>query len=428
MSSYLVKESRWEGEVVVPSSKSETLRAILFGALADGKSVIHSYLPSPDSQAMVEACRLFGSSVDIYPHKIEMEGLKGKIQQVEDVIHAGNSGIVLRFCAAIGALSSYPIVLTGDYSIRHQRTMKPLLDGLSQLGVSATSMRNDGYAPVIIQGPLHPGRAYVDGADSQPISALLIASSFANGTTDLFVSNPGEKPWVSLTLNWLQRLGVFYENQDFQQYRLKGSAHYEGFEYTVPGDWSSAAFPIAAALVTHSELIVHNIDMKEIQGDKEVVRVFQQMGACIEIEEDKKRLYVKKGGSLSGVSVDINNFVDALPILAVVACFAEGETHLYNAAVTRHKECNRIHAVATELQKMGGYVMETDDGLSIRKSFLKGTSVHSHHDHRMAMSLAVAGLGAEGETHVSDVDCVAKTYPSFQKDFNTFGAHIEVSL
>lgn len=164
--------------------------------------------------------------------------------------------------------------------------------------------------------------------------------------------------------------------------------------------------------------------MNDAQGDKELIPVLQKMGAKIEIDSKKKFLHVKKGSKLQGIEVDINNFIDAITILSVVACFAEGETRIYNGAVAATKECNRIKCIAEELRKMGGHVVETSDGLIIKKSILKGAKVHSHHDHRMAMSLAVAGMGAEGETSVSSIECVSKSFSTFVQDFNTIGAHI----
>jgi 3-phosphoshikimate 1-carboxyvinyltransferase len=425
MSRYVIKKAKLKGEIVIPPSKSHTMRAILFGSLGHGKTVIHHYLSSPDTQAMIEACRHFGAKLDVSSNHIEIQGINGKLNKTEDVIHAGNSGIVLRFCAAIGALAKHPVVVTGDYSIRHQRPMKPLLDGLTQLGVSAVSMRGDDYAPVIIQGPIQSGNVVINGEDSQPVSALLIASAFSEGPVEIDVQNPGEKPWIALTLNWFDRLGIPYHNDEFDHYRLSGHAKYEGFEYHVPGDLSSAAFPIAAALITQSELTLRNIDMNDSQGDKELIAVFQKMGAKIEIDEENKTLHVQKGSSLEGIKVDINNFVDAITILAVVACFAEGETLIHNGAIAKQKECNRIQCITTELRKMGADITETEDGLRIRKSILQGTEVHSYHDHRMVMSLTIAGLGAKGETIVSPVESVSKTFPTFLKDLNTLGTNIE---
>lgn len=426
MSQYRIKKSSIQGEIHVPPSKSHTLRSILFGALGSGKSVIHNYLNSSDTQSMIEACRLLGASIQTTPTTLEIEGTGGKIHYAENVINAGNSGIVLRFCSAIGALSSHPIVITGDESIRHQRPMKPLLDGLRHLGVSVKSMRGDDYAPIILQGPMRSGKTQMEGIDSQPVSALLIAAAFAEGPIEIDVKNAGEKPWVALTLQWFDLLGIAYKQEDFEKYHLSGNSRYEGFNYTVPGDFSSAAFPIAAALITRSELTIYNIDMNDSQGDKELIAVFQKMGAEIEIDDSRKRVLVKTGGKLSGITVDINNFVDAITILAVVACYAEGETVIQNAAVARLKECNRIQCITSELAKMGADISETEDGLRIRGSQLKGAVLESYKDHRMVMSLAVAALGAEGETTIGPVECVSKTFPSFREDFNRLGVDIEV--
>jgi 3-phosphoshikimate 1-carboxyvinyltransferase len=424
MTQYRVKKSALKGEIVVPPSKSHTLRAILFAALARGKSMVRNYLPSTDAQSMIEACRILGAKLNVTNNEIEIEGINGKLHFTEDVINAGNSGIVLRFCSAIGALAKHPVVITGDHSIRHQRPMKPLLDALSQLDVSAVSMRGDNYAPVIIQGPLLSGKAVVNGEDSQPVSSLLIASAFASGTIDIEVVNPGELPWIDLTLYWLKRLGIKYENHAYKHYRLFGNSSYPGFDYTVPGDFSSAAFPIAAALVTGSELTLKNIDMDDPQGDKELIHVLKKMGADIRIDEKAKTLEVKKGGTLKGMDIDINNFIDAITILAVIACHAEGETNILNAAVAKQKECNRIQCIATELKKMGADITETENGLRIRKSALHGANVHTYNDHRMAMSLAVAGMNATGETEISPTNCIAKTFPSFLQDFQALGADI----
>lgn len=424
MKNYSVNKSTLRGDIEIPASKSHTLRAILFASLARGESLISHYLPSDDAQAMIRACRLFGAKIEVMPLSLKIQGI-GDLTCTEDVIDAGNSGIVLRFCTAIGALLKRPVVITGDHSIRHQRPMKPLLEALEQLGVSATSMRDDYFAPVVIKGPIRGGKASVEGQDSQFVSALLIAGAFAECPLDLTVHNAGEKPWVGMTLDWFDRLGIPYVNHNFEYYQLQGKARYQGFEYAVPGDFSSAAFPIVAALITDSELRVKNVDMSDCQGDKELIYVLQKMGALIEIDEANKTLHVKRGSQLKGITCDINNFIDAITILAVVSCYANGETHIKNASIARNKECNRIQAIVTELKKMGADICETEDGLIIKGSVLKGTSLHTYNDHRMCMALSVAALGAEGESIIGPVECVSKTYPSFLQDFVAMGASME---
>ncbi len=421
---YIVNKSSISGAITVPTSKSQTLRAILFASLGLGKSHIHNHLQSPDIDAMIQACRLFGVKIEVTDGHLTVNGLAGSIHCTENVIDAGNSGIVLRFCGAVGSLSSHPVVVTGDASVRHRRVIQPLLDGLNQLGVRAESMRGDGGAPIIVKGPLQSGCAVISGEDSQPVSGILIASAFAPGPVTLNVKNPGEKPWVAMTLSWFDRLGIDYQHHNFERYQMAGKSSYEGFEYHVPGDLSSAAFPIAAALITQSELTLYNVDLQEMQGDKELISIFQQMGAGIEWDFVRKTLSIQPKAKLRGVSVDINNCVDAVTILAAVACFAEGTTHIQNAAIARNKECNRLQGITEELRKMGAHIHETADGLVVQGSKLRGSEVHSYHDHRMAMSLAVAGLGAEGKTKITSTECVSKTFPSFIQDFNAIGASI----
>lgn len=419
-------KSQLRGEIFIPPSKSQTLRAIVFAAMADGVSFIYHPLLSPDTDAMLQACQLFGVQIEYQFEKLKIQGLARPLLGAEDVIHAGNSGIVLRFCAAIAALCERPVVITGDHSIRYQRPMKPLLNALSQLGVSAVSMRRDGYAPVIIQGPLKPGKAVLDGEDSQPVSALLIGAAFAMGPTEIEVINPGEKPWLALTLSWFDRLKISYTRTNYDYFHLNGHASYPGFIYHVPGDWSSASFPIAAAIVTGSNLVIKNVDSQDIQGDKELIDVFRQMGASIEWVDGHLAVSVNVEKPLQGVSVDINCFVDAVSILAVVACFAMSETCIRNAAIARKKECDRLACTVSELKKMGADIKETADGLIIYPSLLKGANVYSHEDHRLAMSLIVAGMAADGETIIDSVECISKTYPGFFSAFKSIGAKISL--
>lgn len=424
MSRWTIKKSSLQGTIRIPPSKSHTLRAILFAALAEGKSVIRSYLASHDAEAMLEAVRNLGAKVQVFPDRIEIVGTGGRVGPFEDVIQAGNSGIVLRFLAALAGLSSYPAVITGDYSIRHQRPMGQLNRALAGLGVRVESLRGDGYAPLIIQGPMTQDATQLSGEDSQPVSALLIAAAFKKNRTEISVENPGELPWIGLTLDWFSRLGIACQNEDFRRYRLDGNASYKGFEYTVPGDFSSAAFPLVAALVTRSTLTLENLDMNDSQGDKEIIPVLRQMGAEIDIDPRENKVRISLPRPLKGIEVSVNRLIDAVTALAVAACYAEGETRIYGAEVARSKESNRLKSIAEELTKMGGNIQETDEGLLIRGAPLKGAAVFSHLDHRMAMSLAVAALGAEGETVIEACECVAKTYPGFAKDFQSLGARL----
>lgn len=426
MNEFFINPGKIQGHITIPPSKSHTLRALVFGMMAKGKSIVQNPLQSADTVSMIQACRSLGAKIEQFPDRIEIVGLNGQIHGADNVIDAGNSGLVFRFITALAGLSELPIVITGDHSIRNNRPIKPLLEGLSQLGAHAISTRNNGQAPVIVRGPINSGKTIISGEDSQPVSALLIASAFAKGEVEIEVKNPGEKPWMALTLAWLNRLGIRCENLNFEYYSIKGKNTYEGFEYYVPGDMSSAAFPIVAAIVTQSELTLHNVDMDDPQGDKEVIHVLRKMGAAIEIDRKEKKVHIRKNSSpLTGMKLDINDYIDAIAALAVIGCFAEGTTHITNAAIARTKECDRISCLTMELRKMGANVTELEDGMIIRNSALHGAALCAHKDHRLAMALTVAALAAKGGTRIEGVECVKKTFPDFKEQLCRLGAQIK---
>ncbi len=423
MAELKIHKSTLAGSIKVPPSKSQTLRAILFGSLAKGRSVIHNYLKSPDTYAMCDAMRSFGAEINVKEEAIEIIGVNGELKPAENIIDAGNSGQVLRFVGALSALLPTYTVITGDHSVRNNRPIQPLLNALGQLGGFAVSSRLDGRAPVIIQGPISKGVATLSGEDSQPVSGLLIAAAFLEGTTEINVLNPGEKPWIDLTLSWLKRFGAKVSHECYEHYTITGPLRYDGFEMTIPGDFSSAAFPLAGALITNSAVSVENIDMEECQGDKKIVDLLIKIGSKIEIE--KERLVVNPNGTLKGMTHDVNEIIDAIPILAVLGCFAKGKTVLTNGAIARKKESDRIHAIAVELRKMGADIEEREDGLIITPAPLRGARVSAHADHRIAMALAIAGMGAEGITTIEGGDCIVKSYPLFADDFQRLGGKIE---
>ena len=421
MVSVKIRPGPLRGTIQIPSSKSHTLRSLVFALMAQGKSRILHPLPSPDTFAMLSAIRSLGAKIDMDQEALIVEGTGGKLQPAEDIIQCGNSGQVLRFIGALAALSPSYTILTGDLSIRHQRPVLPLLEALTQLGALAVSSRLDGYAPIVVRGPLKGGKATLSGEDSQPVSGLLMLGAFV--PLELEVKNPGEKGWIRLTLHWLERFGIPYEHRNFEHYKMKGGARLKAFDYAVPGDFSSAAFPLVAALLTHSEITLENLDLTDVQGDRAIVALLESMGA--HFTSDRSKLTVKQSTSLQGIRIDVNDLIDAVPILAVVGCFAKGQTEIFNGAIARKKESDRIHSIAIELKKMGAQIEEKPDGLLIRPAALRGSAdLQAHSDHRLAMALAVAALAAEGESTIHGVECTAKSYPTFFDDFQKLGAQM----
>lgn len=421
---YRVKRSSLRGEVYIPPSKSQTIRALIFAMMAKGTSKVHNYLHSPDIFDLLEIMRLFSVSIHTDDDVIEIQGLGGKIPPAEDILHVGNSGLVYRFFTALAALGSQYTVITGDASIRHLRPINHMLETLATCGVFAKSCRGDGHAPILIKGPMKPGVMAIEGNDSQPVSALLLATSFLKGESEIFVTSPGEKPWIDMTLHWLKRFQIKVKNDDYRHYYIKGGATIDGFEYVVPGDFSTAAFPIVAALITRSSVTITGLDMSDMQGDKKLIATLQKLGAKIDYNKKQYSLHVYPTETFNGGEIHVNDMIDATPILALFGCFTKHPLHLVGAEVARKKESNRLATITEELGKMGAKIEETPDGLIIQPSKLQGARVSSHNDHRIAMTLFVAGLGASGVTTVDGIECIAKTYPTMYQDFSSLGVKI----
>jgi len=410
MKNIFLYPSKVNGAVKVPSSKSHTLRAILFAALAEGKSTIYDPLDSLDTKAMLTAVTSMGAKV-LSSHPLTIEGVKGVVRFNSTKIHAENSGIVGRFFTPLAALSMQKMYITGDESLKLRRPVEPLLKALQSKQVKVTYTEKKGHFPFWIEGTFFPDKIEVEGSDSQIVSALLLSASFQKKPLEIFVKNPGETPWIDMTLYWLDKMGVTYEQKNYSYYKVQGKM-LSAFTYQTPGDFSSALFMAIAALLA-GEVTLKNLNLEDPQGDKIVFSWLKQMGGKIFWE--KNRVKVKES-CLEGGTFDGSLAIDALPILAVLGCYSKRGIRIENCEMARFKESNRIDAIASQLRKMGGKVETGKDFLHSYPSMLKGAKVYSFKDHRIAMALAIASLKAKGKTEIEDIACVAKTYPHFFHD------------
>lgn len=399
------------GEIEIPGSKSHTVRALMIATLADGESVLKNPLFSEDTRACMAVCRAFGATVVEKGGALRVFGVGSHFQAQAEGADVQNSGTTLFFAAAAAALQSRSFRLSGDASIEN-RSMAPLLDALQTLGAEVCCEKKSGCAPVVIYGPLRSGKVRIDCPTSQYLSALMIALPLADGNFEIEVGLLNEKPYVDMTRKWLEeQLIAFQADEDYRKIFIPGGQRYRSFETVIPADFSSACFFLCAAAVTHSRLTFIGLDMSDSQGDKELFFLFEKMG-CRLIFEGKT--VTIEGGALKAVDVDMGCIPDALPILAVAACFADGEMKLFNAAHTRNKETDRIRCMATELTKLGADICELPDGMVIRGGGgLNGGAVRSYGDHRVAMALAVAGLAARSPVTVAEAEAAAVTFPDF---------------
>jgi len=410
----------------MPGSKSHTIRAVVFGSLAEGRSTIHRPLVSLDGLSAADCYRSFGAKIDTDAVGGEgavwrIEGIAARPAVPENVIDVGNSGTTLRLALGTAALIAAGIsVFTGDDQIR-QRPAGPLLGSLNDLGAKVFSTRNNDLPPYVVSGPMRGGTTEIEATSSQFLSSLLCSCPFCEGDSRIGVKLLNEKPYVEMTLWWLSRLGVEFENRDFRQFEIPGGQTLKGFECSVPGDFSSATFFLCAAALAGGEVEILGLDMEDTQGDKAVVEYLKAMGARVEIRPDA--IVIGKG-RLRGVELDLNATPDALPAMAVTACFAEGRTRLYNVPQARHKETDRIAVMAAELAKLGAAVEELDDGLVIDPADLHGGTVDGHGDHRVVMALALAGLVTKEPVIVTGSEAAAVTFPEFVRLMGQLGADI----
>jgi 3-phosphoshikimate 1-carboxyvinyltransferase len=387
--------------------------------MAGGVSTLINPLMSDDAQSAVHGAREMGAGIELGKNWIirGTHGLPGRQCKFIDV---GNSGTSLRILTALCALGNEPVTFDGDKSIR-QRPMGPLLSALVNLGARVLESTGD-RCPFTLQGPITGGITTVNGISSQFLSALLIACPLAAQDTELFVENLNERPYVEITLDWLRKAGIRFEQRGLDWFRIKGGQKYPAFKREIPADFSSATFPLCAAAITGSEILIRGLDFADHQGDKAVFTYFEKMGVRLNRQVEGIKV---SGGKLKGIDVDMNDTPDALPAMAVAACFAEGTTRLLNVPQARLKECDRIAASARELRKMGALVEELEDGLVIHHSKLTGCEVHGYDDHRMVMSLSIAGLAASGVTTVDTAESAGVTYPTFIRDMGQLGAVME---
>ena len=418
----LCRPSQLRGRVNIPGSKSHTIRAVAITSLAAGESHITAPLLSSDAAAAVEAYRALGAVIDTdSPNEWTVRGTDGELHATQGVIDVGNSGTTLR--VALGSASLLregAVEFAGDEQIQ-RRPLGPLVESLNDLGAEVSCTRNNGSAPVSVRGRLRGGHTSIEAVTSQFLSSLLMCTPLADGDSIIDVPLLNEQPYVFITLNWLQRAGIALERDALDQFRVPGGQQYQPMDVRVPADFSSATFFLAAGALGENDVTSCGLDMNDTQGDKAVVDYLRQMGAEVSVSDEGIGVRPPAEG-LRGCEIDLNATPDALPMMAVLGCYASGTTRLINVPQARVKETDRIAVMAAELSKMGASVRELEDGLIVEQSDLRGASVSGHGDHRVVMALAVAGSRATGETVIDTAEAIHVTFPTFVDCMTQLGA------
>jgi 3-phosphoshikimate 1-carboxyvinyltransferase len=419
-----IKPGRFDRVVRVPASKSHTIRRLFTAAFAGGVSRIDYPLDSGDARSCLGICRALGAKITEKPDEKGLAcwtvcGIGGANGlRASATLDAGNSGTSLFFGIALSSLGGVPFTFTGDAQIA-RRGAGPLLGALAGLGVKVSSGEN-GCIPITVCGPWRGGRVSMNCPTSQYLSALLLAAPLAPAgvVTEIDIPLLNEKPYIEMTLSYLDAQGIPYEKAaDFSRFLIRGGSCYKPAFGPVSADFSSAAFPACAAAVSRGRAVLLGLDPGDPQGDKAFFDMLRAMGCPVEMEtaEDGTQIIVDgTAACLHGGVFDLGDTPDMLPAAAVLGAFASGETRLLNVAHARIKETDRIAVMAAELGKLGVDCVELPDGLVIRGGAAPhGGLVDGHGDHRVVMAFAACALGAEAPLTIKGAEAAGITYPEF---------------
>lgn len=413
-----------KGEVTIPGDKSISHRAVMFGALSDGTTEVTNFLQGADCLSTIDCFQKLGVDIENTPEHILIHGrgLHG-LKKPADVLDAGNSGTTTRLISGILAGQDFDVTLTGDASIQ-KRPMKRVMEPLSLMGAEISSIRGNDCAPLSIHGRKLHGIHYTSKvASAQVKSAILLAGLYADAPTSV------TEPVLSRNHSeiMLKFFGAGITSKDTTA-TIQPNPVLTAQKVIVPGDISSAAYFIAAGLIVpNSEILIKNVGINPTRDG--ILQVARQMGGQIELlnvvtdQGEPTADLLVRSSQLHGVTIDgslIPTLIDELPIIAVMAAYADGQTVIRDAAELRVKESDRIAVMTENLSRMNCDITPTADGMIINGGKpLLGALVDSHLDHRIAMSFAVCALNASGTTEIKDAECVNISYPAFYNDLSS---------
>lgn len=425
MASLKIYPSTLKGNIKVPPSKSMAHRAIICASLSCGKSIIENIDYSDDIIATISGMKSLGAQIIENGSCLEIDGIySSKNNNKEDiVIDCNESGSTLRFLVPISLLCNCKSKFVGRGNLG-KRPLDTYYKIFDKQGINYTC--EYGTLNLEIDGTLHGDEFYIEGnVSSQFITGLLFTLPLVKEDSKIIITTEMEsKGYIDLTIAVLKDFGIEIINNDYKEFIIKGNQKYTAGKYRVEGDYSQAAFFLSADAIG-SNVIVEDLSLTSLQGDKEVIDILERMG--INFINDKNGVKPVETSEISATVIDGSQCPDIIPVLAAVASLAKGTTKIINAGRLRIKECDRLSAVRSELSKLGAKIEEKEDGLIIEgvESLQGGIEVWSHKDHRIAMTLAIAATRCDKPIVISDFECIAKSYPAFFDDFKSLGGKVD---
>lgn len=416
MSNVLINPGRLAGTVTIPPSKSMCHRAVICAGLSRGTSNIGNVIFSQDIEATLNAMDSLGVDISRGQNTINIKG-NGSLEIKNNVINCNESGSTLRFLIPIAAVTGKKVEFTGQGRLI-DRPLAQYYEIFEEQNIKYAN--ENGKLPLKIEGRLSPGEYRIKGnVSSQFISGLLFALPLLEGDSKIIITTPLEsKPYVELTIQMLKYFSINIENNEYKEIIIKGNQKYIAADYSVEGDFSQAAFWLAAGTLG-ADVACMGLNINSLQGDKVIMNIIEQMGGKILIENDRVQALPSQ---TNGRVIDVSQCPDIVPVLAALAALSNGTTEIINAGRLRIKESDRLRAISCELNKIGADVEERPEGLIIKgKKTLRGGLVSSWNDHRIAMALAIASVKCTEPVIIKDADCVKKSYPGFWEDFQRLG-------
>jgi 3-phosphoshikimate 1-carboxyvinyltransferase len=408
-----VDPSAIKGNLKAPASKSMTQRAIAAALLADGQSIIYNPSYCDDSLAAMSIAVGLGARVEPTVNELK---INGSATLKEPKLNCGESGLAIRMFSPIASLYPVEITMIGANSLK-KRPMLMIEEALSQLGVKCIS--SGGFLPLTIQGPINGGYCEIDGSlSSQLLTGLLMALPLAARDSEIKVNNLKSKPYIDMTIQLLRSFGITIHNREYRLFNIPGNQKYVPYNYVVEGDWSGGAFLLVAGAV-NGRLTVHGLNTDSSQSDMAILNVLGKTGAKIKISENQ--IEISKS-ELKAFDFDATESPDLFPPLVALASYCNGISNIKGVWRLKYKESDRAASLKEEFGKMNISVTIKDDVMSVTGGQPHGAHVESHDDHRIAMAVAVAALGASGRVFIRDSQCVAKSYPRFFDDLRYLGA------
>jgi len=406
---YTLKAKVLNKTLNAPASKSEMQRAVGLAILSNGKTLIKNPSFSKDSLTVIRAAGALGATVQLFCDSVSIE-ITDKV--VENHINMGESGLGVRMFSSIVPLFGNQFILNGESTLL-KRSVKEVEEALSQLNLECKSQ--NGTLPIEISGEIKAGKININGSSSsQVLTGLLMALPMLKDSSEITVTNLKSKPYIDLTINMIETFGGSIDHENYEKFSIQGNQKYIARNISIEGDWSSASFLLVAGLIA-GKMEVKNLNIHSKQPDKLIVPLIKKAGGIITLKDNA---VITEKSILKAFEFDASDCPDLFPPLVAMAAYCNGTSVITGTERLVDKESNRAESLKEEFEKLGIEIKLSNNKMYIKGGELKGATVTSHNDHRVAMALATAALGSEEEITITDADCVNKSYPFFFRDIN----------